>query len=161
MLHGPELRRGLTDKDWRVWGAMERLKAQGVVRLLGISNVARDQLEALCRGATHPPAFVQNRCYARTGWDRAIRASCRARGVIYQGFSLLTANRKELAGPSFRRLCVRRSRTPAQVVFRFAQQLGMLPLTGTTDPEHMREDLHGLDFELTPDEVAQIEALAV
>jgi diketogulonate reductase-like aldo/keto reductase len=42
-------------------------------------------------------------------------------------------------------------------VFRFCRQLGMLPLTGTTDPAHMREDLAIDDFELTPDEVETIE----
>lgn len=39
-----------------------------------------------------PPAFVQNRCFARLGWDRAVRAFCRDRKIVYRGFSLLTAN---------------------------------------------------------------------
>ncbi|MCB9748760.1 MAG: aldo/keto reductase [Myxococcales bacterium] len=161
VLHGPERSRGLTVDDWRVWRAMEQLQERGAVRLLGVSNVALDQLAALCQHARRPPAFVQNRCYARARWDGEIRALCRARGVVYQGFSLLTANPEVPRHPDFSAICSRRRRTPAQVVFRFAQQLGMLPLTGTTDPEHMREDLHGLDFELDPEELARIETLAV
>ena len=47
-------------------------------------------------------------------------------------------------------------RTPAQVVFRFALQVGILPLTGTTDPAHMREDLAIADFALADDEVAVV-----
>jgi diketogulonate reductase-like aldo/keto reductase len=49
--------------------------------------------------------------------------------------------------------------TPAQVVFRFAQAVGMMPLTGTSDPEHMRQDLASRDVALEGDEVRAIEAL--
>ena len=49
--------------------------------------------------------------------------------------------------------------TPAQVVFRFAQQIGMLPLTGTSSPEHMKEDLESDAFDLTAAEVDAIESL--
>jgi aryl-alcohol dehydrogenase-like predicted oxidoreductase len=45
-------------------------------------------------------------------------------------------------------------------VFRFAQQVGMLPLTGTTDVNHMREDLASAGFQLTDDEVGSIESIA-
>lgn len=144
VLHGPSVRRGLAPEDRAAWRAMEALRDQGRVRLLGVSNVTAEQLELLCREAARPPAFVQNRCYARTGWDRATREVCRAQGVIYQGFSLLTANQRELAGPVVRELGARTGLTAAQLVFRFALQVGMLPLTGTTDPAHMREDLAAL-----------------
>ena len=50
-------------------------------------------------------------------------------------------------------------RTPEQVVFRFALEVGMIPLTGTSDPDHMREDLEVLDFRLDPEEVGAIEGL--
>ena len=36
----------------------------------------------------------------------------------------------------------------------------MQPLTGTTDPRHMREDLQSYDFELSPEDVRTIEAIA-
>jgi diketogulonate reductase-like aldo/keto reductase len=41
----------------------------------------------------------------------------------------------------------------AQVIFRFAQQVGMLPLTGTTNPQHMKEDLAVRALHLTPEEL--------
>jgi diketogulonate reductase-like aldo/keto reductase len=139
---------------------MEELHAAGRTRFLGISNVGLDQLEALCARATTPPAFVQNRCFARTGWDREVRAFCRERGIVYQGFSLLTANLAELRHPAFARLVARVGRTPAQVVFRFALEVGMQPLTGTTDPAHMREDLASHDFTLSAEDVRLVENLA-
>jgi diketogulonate reductase-like aldo/keto reductase len=158
VLHGPASARKLIDVDWAVWRAMERLCGEGKLGLLGISNVDIEHLRELCRGATIAPAFVQNRCYASTGWDREIRAFCSAQGIVYQGFSLLTANRQIFAHPGFLALQKRYGRTPAQLVFRFAQQLGMLPLTGTTDPAHLREDLQ-LDFDLDAGDLERLESI--
>jgi len=160
VLHGPSSRRGLTASDREVWRAMEKLQAAGRTRFLGISNVTLDQIEELWTRAVVPPAFVQNRCYASLGWDRAVRAFCRAKGIVYQGFSLLTANGAELRHPAFLDLAARVGKSPAQVVFRFARQVGMLPLTGTTSVEHMREDLEADQFELSEEDVRLIETIA-
>ena len=160
VLHGPSQPRGLGDADRKSWRAMEARHAAGDARLLGISNVRPDQLEALCEFAAVPPAFVQNRCFARTGWDVAVREVCAERGIVYQAFSLLTANPAALGRPELAAIAERHGRTRPQVVFRFALQLGMIPLTGTTDPRHMEQDLDVYDFELTEEEVAVIEGLA-
>jgi diketogulonate reductase-like aldo/keto reductase len=159
VLHGPSRSDGLAAADWEAWRAMEAIHAAGRARLLGISNVSLGQLEALCAGARVRPRFVQNRCYASRGWDRDVRAFCAARGLVYQGFSLLTANRQVLAHPDLARIAARHGRSPAQVVFRFALEVGMLPLTGTTSADHMRADLDAFAFELAADEVERIERL--
>jgi diketogulonate reductase-like aldo/keto reductase len=160
VLHGPSRRRGLGEVDREVWRVMETIHRSGRTHFLGISNVALDQLEELTASAKVQPAFVQNRCYASTGWDARVRAFCRANGIRYQGFSLLTANVRELRHPQFRALVERSGMTPAQVVFRFALQVGMLPLTGTTDAAHMREDLRALDLQLSEEDVATIERIS-
>ena len=85
---------------------------------------------------------------------------CAAHGVTYQGFSLLTANRHLLGHPELRRIGDRHGRGVAQVVFRFAVEVGMIPLTGTTDAGHMRVDLEVFDFRLEAEEAEQIERLA-
>ncbi|HHO50179.1 MAG TPA: aldo/keto reductase [Deltaproteobacteria bacterium] len=159
VLHGPSQRPGLGEADRDAWGAMEQLHGAGVVGALGVSNVTLAQLRQLWSFADHKPRFVQNRCYARLGWDREIRGFCREHGVIYQGFSLLTANKHVLIHPSVYAIARRHERTPAQVIFRFAQQVGMLPLTGTTDPVHMASDLAASEVSLQPDEIETIEAL--
>jgi diketogulonate reductase-like aldo/keto reductase len=46
-----------------------------------------------------------------------------------------------------------------QVIFRFALQVGMIALTGTTSATHMAEDLSIYDFELQPDEVRALDEL--
>lgn len=160
VVHGPAQRGGLGPDDWHAWRAMEAIHASGRARLLGVSNVTPEQLRQLCEGARVPPRFVQNRCYASRGWDREVRALCSANGIIYQGFSLLTANAAVLGHPELARIASRHGRTRAQVVFRFALDVGMLPLTGTSDAEHMRQDLDVFSFRLAAEEVTRIEALA-
>lgn len=158
VLHGPSQGQGLGQADHQVWETMEALHAEGGVGVLGVSNVNLGQLEELCEAAQVAPSFVQNRCYARRGWDREVRAFCRERGIVYQGFSLLTANRRELELPAIVAPAERLGATRPQVVFRFALALGMLPLTGTTDAAHMRQDLAAAELELTPEEIAAIES---
>jgi diketogulonate reductase-like aldo/keto reductase len=160
VLHGPFGRSGIGAPDWEVWRAMERLAGEGKTRLLGVSNVDLSQLQALVKGAKVAPAFVQNRCYARTGWDRAVREFCNEHSIVYQGFSLLTANKRELARPEVLAIAQRAAASVPAVVFRFARELGMLPLTGTTNAEHMRADLAWDQVTLTPDDVRVLERIA-
>jgi diketogulonate reductase-like aldo/keto reductase len=161
MLHGPSLAAGLTSADWDAWRAMEAIHDSGRARFLGVSNVSLEQLEGLCRGSRVRPLFVQNRCFAARGWDRDVRRYCAENGLVYQGFSLLTANRVALARPEMARIAKRLGRTVAQVVFRFALDVGMIALTGTSDPGHMRDDLDVLGFRLEPKDVEQIERLGL
>ena len=67
-------------------------------------------------------------------------------GLIYQGFSLLTANRAALTHPEMVRIAARHGRTASQIVFRFALDVGMVPLTGTTNADHMHADLEMFRF---------------
>jgi diketogulonate reductase-like aldo/keto reductase len=161
VLHGPYSRSGLGSEDWEVWSAIESLYASGRSRLIGVSNVTAGQLALLCERATHRPMVVQNRCYAALGWDKAVRDLCRAQQIVYQGFSLLTANREVFAEPGIRAMAEKYSTGVAQIVFRFAMQVGMLPLTGTTNREHMTADLQCDRFTLTPDELERIETIGL
>ena len=127
---------------------MESIHDSGRARLLGISNVTLAQLQDLVRDCRVRPRFVQNRCYAIHGWDQSVREFCTAHDIVYQGFSLLTANRAVLAHPEMAQIANRYGRTVSQIVFRFALDVGMIPLTGTTNAAHMREDLEVFDFRL-------------
>jgi diketogulonate reductase-like aldo/keto reductase len=160
LLHGPTQRVGLAPADWEAWRAMEILHDSGRVRLLGVSNFTLEQLQRLCRQARVRPRFVQNRCYAVQGWDRRVRDFCAASGMVYQGFSLLTANRDVLARPELVRIAHRHGRTVSQIVFRFALDTGMIPLTGTTSAAHMQADLEVFNFRLEAEQVKWIERSA-
>lgn len=160
VLHGPASGHGWTDEDAEVWAAMVKERDAGRTRLLGVGNVGLRHLEQMVVAGAEAPAFVQNRCFARLGWDRDIRSFCMGRTILYQGFSLLTANPEVLRHPLVAGLAARGKATPAQVVFRFARAVGMLPLTGTSDAEHMKQDLASRDLSLSADEVRAIESLA-
>jgi diketogulonate reductase-like aldo/keto reductase len=160
VLHGPASGYGWTEADSEVWQAMIKERDAGRTRLLGVSNVSLRHLEQMAVIHSEAPAFVQNRCYARVGWDREVRAFCRERKVVYQGFSLLTANPEVLQHPLVISLATRADATPAQIVFSFARSVGMLPLTGTTNAEHMKQDLAGIELKLPIEVIQAIESLA-
>ena len=160
VLHGPASGYGWTDDDAEVWAAMETERDAGHTRFLGVSNVSLRHLEQMVDAGAESPTFVQNRCFARLGWDREVRAFCRERKIVYQGFSLLTANPEVLRHRLVTGLASRGQATPAQVVFRFAQLVGMLPLTGTSDALHMKQDVASRDLTPSADEVRAIESLA-
>ncbi|HNP59924.1 MAG TPA: aldo/keto reductase [Nitrospirales bacterium] len=159
ILHGPYSRFGLGDSDREVWATMEDLYQSGKTKMIGISNVTAGQLTQLCEEARIKPMVVQNRCYASHGWDREVRGICQTHGIIYQGFSLLTANRGVMADPDIRTIAKRLGTNPAQVIFCFALQIGMLPLTGTTSQQHMEEDLQAESFSLLPEEIELIDTI--
>ena len=160
VLHGPYSRSGLGKADWEVWAAMEGLYQSGKTKMIGISNVTAGQLTELCEQANLKPMVVQNRCYAALGWDKEVREICQANDIIYQGFSLLTANREVLADREIQTIAQRLGTGPAQIIFRFAMQIGMLPLTGTTSQQHMKEDLQAEQLALSTEEIQRIETIA-
>ncbi len=161
VLHGPYSRYGLGAADWEVWAAIEGFYESGKTKMIGISNVTAEQLAILCERGRHKPMVVQNRCYAALGWDRDVREICRTHHIIYQGFSLLTANQGVLVEPEVRAIAQRFKTGVAQVIFRFAMQIGMLPLTGTTNPQHMNEDLQSDQFTLTAEDIQLIETIGL
>ncbi len=161
LLHGPHSREGLHDADREVWRTMEGLLEDGRIGAVGISNVTADQLDELLNWAHHPPSFVQNRCYASTGWDHEVRAICDANDIVYEAFSLLTANRDVLETSEIRAIAGAHEKTVPQVIFRFAIEVGMVPLTGTSSEAHMREDLAIFGFDLSDAEVRTIEEIAL
>lgn len=157
LLHSP-----LADKNalMHVWRAMETLSDSGKIRQLGLSNCySLPELENLYGQAQVKPAVLQNRFYAATGYDAEIRAFCRQHRIIYQSFWTLTANPNILQHPTLGTLASKHRRTPAQVLFRYLTQTEIIPLTGTSNPEHMQDDLAIFQFSLSPDECAALSLL--
>jgi len=158
VLHGPSSRIGWDEPDVEVWAAMINERNSGHTRLLGVSNVSLQNLEQMGASGTEMPAFVQNRCFARFAWDREVRNVCKDRNIIYQGFSLLTANLDVVQDPTIAELAEAMDATPEQIVFSFARAIGILPMTGTSDPEHMNQDLASLQLALPAGAVQAIES---
>jgi diketogulonate reductase-like aldo/keto reductase len=160
VLHGPTSHTEWTEDDSEVWEAMRKERDAGLTRFLAVSNVALDHLEQMESANLELPTFVQNRCFARLGWDRDVRTFCAGNNITYQGFSLLTANPEVLQHAPFVALAERLGCTPAQVIFSFSRAIGIVPLTGSSNPEHLKQDLASLDLRLPDDVVKAIESIA-
>lgn len=160
ILHGPASNYEWTDYDAEVWEAMRKERDAGRTRLIGVSNVSLSHLERMAATGAESPSFVQNRCYASVGWDREVRRFCREHGIVYQGFSLLTANVEIVQHALVSSLAESLGATAPQIIFAFASAVGILPLTGTSNAEHMRLDLDSLRVDLPGEAIAAIESLA-
>jgi diketogulonate reductase-like aldo/keto reductase len=155
LLHSPMPTMAQTRSAWR---ALEAFVDAGQIRQLGISNCYRqDDIKGLFEGARIKPAVVQNRFYADTNYDRDIRAYCDQHQIIYQSFWTLSANPQLLAHKTIVGPAAIHQRTPAQLLFRFLTQIGVVPLTGTKSDAHMREDLSIFDFQLSSEELRAID----
>jgi len=154
ILHSPLVPHTLLMK---VWKAMEKIQNTGGARHLGISNCYDVEVfRSLYTDADVKPAVVQNRFYPETRYDADLRRWCSGYGVIYQSFWTLTANPHILASPTVRTVAHKYNKTEAQIFFRYLSQSGMVPLTGTTSEQHMREDLGIFDFELSSEELKDV-----
>lgn len=160
IMHGPSSNYDWTNADAEVWEAMRRERDAGRTHLLGVSNMSLDHLEQMAATHDEIPTFVQNRCFARLGWDRDVRRFCKECGITYQGFSLLTANQEVVNHPPLMAIAAEMNVTMAQLIFSFAHAIGILPLTGTSSADHMKQDLASLTLALPPKVVDAIESIA-
>lgn len=160
LLHAPYDLKHMAAADWVAWSKLEEMYQRGDVRRIGISNADVTHLEELMAEASVKPMAVQNRCFATTGWDYNVRTFCARNGIAYQGFSLLTANPSVLKDAKVRQVADTRRITPQQVVFAFARDEGIIPLTGTTSKQHMADDLAAMELDIDDNAVAAIERIA-
>jgi len=164
VLHSPYKEHEQTMEAWR---AMEQAVHKGLARQLGISNVkSLKQLRQVHRDAAVKPAVVQQRFYAETDFERAMRAWCAEAGVFFQSFWTLTANSKKgrpgrdaVVSAEMQELAAKYCVTPQVLFFRYVMGLGIVPLTGTCSEEHMREDLAARSVPLAPQDAARIDGL--
>ncbi|KAL3105309.1 hypothetical protein niasHT_029768 [Heterodera trifolii] len=161
VLHGPMR---TLDENRLVWRTFEQLHAEGKTKRIGLSNCYDlNLLRALYEAASVRPAVLQNRFYAQSGHDRAVRAFCKQNGIVYQSFWTLVClcgvhtlrSTKVLRG-----IAKQRGITPEQVFFRFTMDIGITPLSGTTNGEHMAQDVLVSDMPpLSAEEIKQIESI--
>jgi diketogulonate reductase-like aldo/keto reductase len=159
LLHGPYNYPLLGVEDFEVWKVLEEFYQKGTAKMIGISNVNLKQLEMLIEVATIKPNFVQNRCYASKSWDKEVRNFCQKHDIHYQGFSLLTANPQILQNSVLAAIARKYQVRSEQIIFRFCHQIGITPLTGTSNEEHMKADLNIFNFELLDEEIGLIKGL--
>lgn len=139
---------------------MSQFYKEKQVGQLGISNCYDvGMLEFLYRNCEIKPSVVQNRFYAQSTYDKDIRKWCNDKGIIYQSFWSLTANPHLVNSEVVYKLSQKYSKTLEQIFYKYLNQVGIIPLNGTTNKVHMIIDLQIGEFSLEENEVAEISAL--
>lgn len=143
-----------------VWKAMEEIALRGEVKQLGISNIYDLQtLQDLYEMAEIKPSVVQNRFYQDSGYDQEIRSFCKTNNIVYQSFWTLTANPHILESIELFELGRKYKKNVIQMFFAYLHQIGITPLTGTTDMGHMQNDLKSFDITLEDYEITKLDSL--
>mmetsp|Transcript_4753 Transcript_4753/g.9949 ORF Transcript_4753/g.9949 Transcript_4753/m.9949 type:complete len:179 (+) Transcript_4753:277-813(+) len=138
-MHGPE---DSWENHFKVWRTMEMFVDEGKVRQLGISNFYRvEDVKFAYEQARIKPKVVQNRFYSDSGHDVEIRKFCQEHDIEYQSFWTLTANPKAYRHPAALELAKTKGLSPEGLFYAFCMAIGITPMDGTTNTQHMKEDI--------------------
>lgn len=156
LIHWPNPRLGLYVETWR---ALVAARADGEVRSIGVSNFNADHLERIIDATGEVPAINQVELHPHFPQEQA-RALHRTLGIQTQGWSPLgLGGRATLAAPAVVGAARRHGASPAQVVLRWHQQIGSLPIPRSSDPDRQIENLRLDRLQLDEDEVQAITTL--
>ncbi|PBK95409.1 Aldo/keto reductase [Armillaria gallica] len=148
LLHSPLRTIQQTLEAWRM---LIKLQDEGKIRMIGVSNTYDvGILRAL--GQERQVQVVQNRWYEGNAWDQDVVRYCKTHGVVYQSFWTLTGSPSLLSHPSVLAISAALAMTPAQVLYGIVQMGGILPLSGTTNEVHMKEDVAVESSDLVSDD---------
>ena len=137
--------------------ALEEILASGRARSIGVSNFQPDHLDQLLAVAKVVPAVNQIELHPYLQQREAREANAR-HGIATEAYSPL-GQTVVLEDPVIVRIAQEHGRTPAQVVLRWHLQLGVIVIPKTVSRERMASNLDVVDFELTAEDMAAIEAL--
>lgn len=154
MLHWPQ-----TETFVDSWLQMEKLYKAGKTRALGVSNFHEHHLDTLAQAASVIPAINQIEVHPLFTQKPLIEC-CEKRGIQVVSYSPLGRMHDVLikARP-LRMLAKKYHKSVPQIILRWNIQLGIVPIPRTTNPHHFDEFMNIFNFELTPEEMAQIDAL--
>ncbi len=147
--------------DVEAYRAMERAVADGKLRSIGLSNWYVKELEEFLPQVSIPPALVQNEIHPYYQ-EQEVVPYIQSLGIVTQGWYPFggRGHTAELLGdPVIADIAKNHGVTPAQVILRWNLQRGVVVIPGSSNPEHIRENLDLFNFALTEREMAQIAAL--
>jgi 2,5-diketo-D-gluconate reductase A len=152
LIHWPLPR---VDRYVDTWRAMLKLREDGLVRSVGVSNFTPAQIERLRAETGVVPAVNQIELHPLFPQDE-LRESDRSAGVVTESWSPLGRDVDLLGDKTIGEIARAHGRTPAQVVLRWHTQLGLVPIPKSGDPDRQRANLDIFGFELTDAELAAI-----
>lgn len=149
IIHSPQPWREFREKkryfeeNKAVWRALEDAQTAGKVRIIGVSNFLRDDLENLLADCRVRPAVNQILLHiGRT--DGELLIFCREQGILAEAYSPI-AHGEALKKPVIAAMAEKYAVTPAQLCVRYVLQLGTVALPKTADPGHMADNA-AVDF---------------
>lgn len=141
------------------WKAMEEAVAAGKVKSIGLSNFSAAKVQEILDVATITPAVLQ--VEINPYWNQhELKAQLGGKDIVFEGwYPLGHGDAKLLAEPVFTQLAEKYGKSAAQVILRWHLQEGNVTFPKTLNPAHMKDNIDIFDFELTDEEIAQINAL--
>lgn len=149
------------DGDVEAYKAMEQAVRDGKVRSIGLSNWYVEELEEFLPQIDIMPALVQNEIHPYYQENDVI-PYIQDLGIVVQGWYPLGGRghtQELLNDETITAIAEAHDRSAAQVILRWNLQKGVVVIPGSTDPDHIRENISIFDFELTEEEMEQINAL--
>ena len=139
------------------WPGMERARAAGHARSIGVSNFSVAQLDELLAIA-ESRAGVNQVQFSPFKYRRALLDACDERGVALEAYSPLGTGR-HLSDRRVGEIAERAGRTPAQVLLRWCVQRELIVIPKSTHRERIAENAQIFDFELSDEDMAALDAL--
>ena len=149
------------DGDIEAYHAMERAVADGKIRSIGLSNWYVEELEEFLPQVNITPALVQNEIHPYYQENDVI-PYIQSLGITVQGwypFGGRGHTAELLEDETISAIAQKHGVTSAQIILRWNLQKGVVVIPGSSNPEHIRENLDLFEFELANDEMNQINAL--
>eukprot|EP00746_Dinoflagellata_sp_MGD_P000897 gnl/MRDRNA2_/MRDRNA2_101667_c0_seq1.p1 gnl/MRDRNA2_/MRDRNA2_101667_c0~~gnl/MRDRNA2_/MRDRNA2_101667_c0_seq1.p1 ORF type:complete len:640 (+),score=96.83 gnl/MRDRNA2_/MRDRNA2_101667_c0_seq1:53-1972(+) len=148
------------EQTMNAWSAMEDAVQKGLAKQLGVSRVVSlSQLRRIYADAKTKPAVVQQRFFAEASYERDVRSWCAETSVHFQAFGTLSANKRAIMSDNMQRLAAKFGVKPHVFFLRFVMGLGIVPVIGTTNTEHMKEDLSAGGVPLEPQDIEVIDSV--
>ncbi|QRV93733.1 aldo/keto reductase family protein [Ceratobasidium sp. AG-Ba] len=120
------------------WSTLCDLRKEGVVKMIGVSNTY-DVETLMMLQVVGKVDVVQNRWYEGNAWDQNVHGYCQKEGIHYESFWTLTGSPSLLRNPLIMNIAKAQKCTTAQIVYKLAQSIGIIPLAGSTNEEHMKD----------------------
>jgi diketogulonate reductase-like aldo/keto reductase len=146
------------DRYVDTWKAFIRLREEGRIRSIGVSNFQPDHLERIVKETGVAPVVNQVELHPDFAQNDVVAAN-RAHQVITEAWSPLGQGGDLLKNETLVTLGKTYSKSPAQVVLRWHVQLGHMVIPKSVTPERIRSNIDVFDFELTADDMAAIAEL--
>jgi diketogulonate reductase-like aldo/keto reductase len=145
------------DKYVETWKAFIDMRAEGLVRSIGVSNFQPAHLERIIRETGETPAINQIELHPYFQ-QRGLRHEHEQLGIVTEAWSPL-ARGKLLGDPVIEQIAEAHEKTPGQVVLRWHLQLGNVVFPKSVTPSRIEENFNVFDFELSAAEMQAIDEL--